>query len=150
MELKMLLKEKNRLLHCTLLILFVALIISPAAYSRDWVYIGSGLSKGTQKFNIFIDQNSIKNNDGQIEFWQGHVFDTTQQLNGISYNKINLFRMADCTEQKGNILRVFFYNGTIEVISKEYNEIELAEFKDIKRDSVDGEVLRFVCKFIKN
>lgn len=146
----MFLKEKNMIVRYSLLILFVALITSPAAYSRDWVYIGSGLSKNTQKFNIFIDQNSIKNDDGQIEFWQGHVFDTTQQLNGVSYNKINLFRMVNCTEQKGSVLRVFFYNGTIEVISKEYNESEIAEFKDIKRDSVDGEVLRFVCKFIKN
>jgi len=146
----MFLKEKNMLVRYILLILFVALIILPAAYSRDWVYIGSGLSKDTQKFNIFINQNSIKNNDGQIEFWQGHVFDTTQQLNGISYNKINLFRMVNCTEQKGSVLRVFFYNGTTEVISKEYNESEIAEFKDINRNSVDGEVLRFVCKFIIN
>ena len=70
-------------------------------------------------------------------------------LPGVSKTIFSQIRFMKIRPRLAHVVEVA-KNGLIQKRPSEMDEDKSQEFKDIKRDSVDGEVLRFVCKFIKN
>ncbi len=129
-----------------LLIAAFLLLLPPlGAGSVEWRSLGYGTLKDSARFNVFVDTETIKDENGKVRFWQGHVFYTQQPLpSGKTYIRVSILRVVDCRDNTDSTSEAVFYGADGSIVDR-YSAGGQARFSPVGPDTISDAVLKFVC-----
>jgi len=114
-------------------------------YAVSWKSVGSGSLKGIEKFDVYIDTDSIRRENGKVRFWQGHVFYSEQTLpTGKPYVRVSMERVVDCASNTASTLEAVFYGGDSSVVDR-YAAGRDVKFDTVSPGSISGAVFNYIC-----
>lgn len=131
-----------------IIITAVFVLMSPiGGGSVEWTSLGYGTLDNSARFNVFVDTDSIRNEDGKVKFWQGHVFYTPQPLpSGKSYVRVSILRVANCPDNSDSTMEAVFYGEDGSIVER-YTALGEAQFNPVIPGTTSGAVLQFVCDY---
>jgi len=120
-------------------------IAASNADAVSWKSVGSGSLKGLEKFEVFIDTDSIRRENGKVTFWQGHVFYSEQTLPaGKTYVRVSMERVVDCASDTASTLEAVFYGADGSIVDR-YAAGRDVKFDTVSPGSISGAVFNYIC-----
>lgn len=121
------------------------LLVPSHAGATAWKSLGYGSLNGIEKFNVFIDTDSIHRENGRVTFWQGHVFYSEQTLpSGKAYIRVSIERTVDCTANTDSTVEAVFYGADGSVVDR-YSAGGDTGFNAVTPGSISGAVYDYIC-----
>lgn len=134
----------------TFSLIFTAALIIMTPFvsgSVEWKLLGYGTLDNSARFGVYIDTESIGSFDGNIGFWEGHVFYSEQLLpSGVSYVRVSILRIVDCKAKSDSNLEAVFYGSDGSIVDR-FRAQGGAELKPVDTGTISSAVLEFVCDY---
>jgi hypothetical protein len=132
-------------IRLSLIVTCFLFIAASNADAVSWKSVGSGSLKGIEKFDVFIDTDSIRRENGKVTFWQGHVFYSEQTLpTGKPYVRVSMERVVDCTTNTASTLEAVFYGSDGSIVDR-YAAGRDVKFDTVSAGSISGAVFNYIC-----
>ncbi|MEQ9617954.1 MAG: hypothetical protein RIG61_02140 [Deltaproteobacteria bacterium] len=117
------------------------------AASVEWKLLGYGTLDDSARFDVFVDTETIRDLNGNIRFWEGHVFYSEQPLpSGGSYLRVSILRIVHCGEKSDSDLEAVFYGSDGSVVDR-FAARGAGGLKPVDAGTIRGAVLEFVCDY---
>ena len=134
-------------IRLSLIVTYVLFITAFNADAVSWKSLGSGSLKGIEKFDVYIDTDNIRRENGKLTFWQGHVFYSEQTLpTGKPSVRVSMESVVDCASNTASTLEAEFYGSDGSIVDR-YAAGRDVKFDTVSPGSISGVVFNYICGF---